>query len=144
MFNEWMSLFPLMNFFNWRKKLIYICNICPSLGKLDVLINKRVLYIMHIKHLLCAQALFKELQVFSQLNFVQCYKYVLSLPEVSFKKTKVLRDKHVAQIHSLQVMELVFEHRHSGLSVCTKIYLLREGTTILVYRDKEVKITEGD
>lgn len=36
-------------------------------------------------------------------------KYVLSLPAVSFKKSEVVRDKHVAQIHSLQVMELVFE-----------------------------------
>lgn len=70
-------------------------------------------------------------------------KYVFSLPTVSFKKIEVLRDKHLTQIHSLQVMELVCEHRHSGFSVCTKIYLLWEGTTILVYRDREVKITEG-
>lgn len=42
-------------------------------------------------------------------------------------------------------MELVFEPRHSEFGACTKIYLLWEGTTIFVYRDKEAKImTAGE
>lgn len=62
----------------------------------------------------------------------------------NFHSWKLRRWEHLAHIHSLQVTELVFEHRHSDFSVCTKIYLLWEVTTVLVYRDKEVERTEGE
>lgn len=44
MFVQWKSrcLFSFYGYvFNWGNKLIYMCNICPTQWKLDVLINKK-------------------------------------------------------------------------------------------------------